>query len=195
TLWPLERAEEILSWYRDFIPNAPEELNGFFAFMTVPPGPPFPEELHLQKVCGVVWCWAGDESKVDDVLAPARELKPVLDGLQPMPLGVLNSAFDELYSAGDQWYWRSDTVSEIPDEAVQAHVEFAEQLPTWKSTMHLYPISGAAERVGSEETAWTKRDGGWVQVIVGVDPDPASAGLIKDWCVSYWETRHPDSAG
>ena len=30
---------------------------------------------------------------------------------------------------------------------------------------------------------------------MGVDPDPASAGLIKDWCVSYWETLHPHSAG
>jgi FAD/FMN-containing dehydrogenase len=195
TLWPLERSDEILSWYRDFIPNAPEELNGFFAFMTVPPGPPFPEELHLKKVCGVVWCWAGDESKVDSVLAPARELQPVLDGLQPMPLAVLNSAFDELYSAGDQWYWRADTVSEIPDDAVQAHVEFAEQLPTWKSTMHLYPISGAAMRAGSDETAWSKRDGGWVQVMVGVDADPASKELITDWCVSYWEALHPYSAG
>src|SRR5438876_1420103 len=33
TLWPLERSDEVLSWYRDFMPNAPEELNGFFAFM------------------------------------------------------------------------------------------------------------------------------------------------------------------
>lgn len=31
-LWPIERSEEILNWYRDFLPQAPEELNGFFAF-------------------------------------------------------------------------------------------------------------------------------------------------------------------
>src|SRR5207244_10328072 len=30
TLWPLDRSAEILSWYRDFIQTAPEELNGFF---------------------------------------------------------------------------------------------------------------------------------------------------------------------
>src|SRR6185369_3293991 len=49
TLFPLERAAEILEWYRDFLPGAPEDLNGFFLFLTVPPAPPFPPELHMQK--------------------------------------------------------------------------------------------------------------------------------------------------
>jgi FAD/FMN-containing dehydrogenase len=195
TLWPLERSAEILSWYREFIPSAPEELNGFFAFLTVPPGPPFPEELHLQKMCGVVWCWAGAPEEADRALAEARELRPVLDGIQPMPLSVLNSAFDALYPHGDQWYWRADVVTEIPDEAVAEHVRFGEALPTWKSTMHLYPIDGAAARVGAGETAWTQRDGGWVQVMVGVDPEPENRDLVTDWCVSYWEALHPYSAG
>jgi hypothetical protein len=153
----------------------------------VPPAPPFPEELHLQKMCGVVWCWAGAPEEADRALAEARELQPVLDGIQPMPLSVLNSAFDALYPHGDQWYWRADVVSDIPDEALAEHVRFGEALPTWKSTMHLYPIDGAAARVGADETAWTQRDGGWVQVMVGVDPEPANRDLVRDWCVSYWE--------
>jgi hypothetical protein len=195
TLWPLERSGEILSWYREFISKAPEELNGFFAFLTVPPGPPFPEELHLQKMCGVVWCWSGEAGEADSALAEARELQPVLDGIQPMPLSVLNSAFDGLYPHGDQWYWRADVVTDIPDEAVAEHVRFGEALPTWKSTMHLYPIDGAAARVGADETAWTARNGGWVQVMVGVDPEPENRDLVTDWCVSYWEALHPYSAG
>src|SRR6266576_5505753 len=81
TLWPLERSAEILSWYREFLPNAPEELNGFFAFLTVPPAPPFPEELHLQKMCGVVWCWAGAPEDADEALAEARAIPGIaLDG-------------------------------------------------------------------------------------------------------------------
>jgi FAD/FMN-containing dehydrogenase len=195
TLFPIERSEEILSWYREFIPNAPEDLNGFFAFLSVPPGPPFPEELHLQKVCGIVWCWSGAPEDADEALAEVRALQPLLDGIQPMPLAVLNSAFDGVYPHGDQWYWRSDVVNEIPDKAVAAHVEFGETLPTWKSTMHLYPIDGAAARMGGAETAWSNRDGGWVQVMVGVDPDPANRDLVREWCVSYWEALHPYSSG
>ena len=43
-LWELEQAPDIMKWYREFIVQAPEEINGFFAFLTVPPGPPFPED-------------------------------------------------------------------------------------------------------------------------------------------------------
>jgi hypothetical protein len=195
TLWPLERSAEILSWYRDFIRNAPEELNGFFAFLTVPPAPPFPDDLQLQKVCGVVWNWAGSPDEADGIFAEVRELQPVLDGIQPMPLAALNGAFDAVYPHGDQWYWRSDVVSEIPDEAVAAHVQFAETMPSWKSTMHLYPIDGAASRVGNTDTPWAYRDARWAQVIVGVDPDPAKADELRSWTVDYWDALHPHSAG
>ncbi len=195
-LWSLDRSAEILRAYREFIPSAPRELNGFFAFLTVPPAPPFPEELHLQKMCGVVWCYSGPASKADAALAPARDWAPVaLDGVQPMPLPMLQGAFDALYPPGDQWYWRADFVTEIPDEAVERHVEFGEKLPTWKSTMHLYPIDGAAHDVGESDTAWAYRKARWAQVMVGVDPDPANAEALRYWAVDYWEALHPYSAG
>jgi FAD/FMN-containing dehydrogenase len=53
-LWPFEQAEEVMKFWRDFILQAPEEINGWFAFITVLPAPPFPEQLHLQKMCAIV---------------------------------------------------------------------------------------------------------------------------------------------
>ena len=53
TFWPAELGGEALSVYREFLPAAPRDLNAFFAFHTVPPAPPFPEEIHLREVCGV----------------------------------------------------------------------------------------------------------------------------------------------
>jgi hypothetical protein len=195
-LWPLERSADVLEAYREFLPSAPRELNGFFAFLTFPPAPPFPEELHLQKMCGVVWCFSGPKDEADAALAPARDWAPVaLDGVQAMPLPMLQGAFDALYPPGDQWYWRADFVAEIPDEAVERNVEFGECLPTWKSTMHLYPIDGAVHDVGESDTAWAYRNAGWAQVMVGVDPDPASAEALKSWTIDYWEALHPYSAG
>jgi FAD/FMN-containing dehydrogenase len=194
-LWPLERAAEVLRWYRDFLPSAPEDLNGFFAFLTVPPAPPFPEELQLQQMCGVVWCWTGAQDGAQQALAEARALAPVLDGVQPMPYPVLNSAFDALYPRGHQWYWRADFVEEIPDEAVQRHVEHGSALPSMQSGMHLYPIDGAAARVGQQDTAFSYRDATWAMVVAGVDPDPAKAATLRDWTVGYWDALHPYSAG
>jgi FAD/FMN-containing dehydrogenase len=194
-LWTLDRGAEVLSWYRDFIPNAPNELNAWFGLMTVPPAPPFPEELQLQKVAGVVFAWAGDPADADEALAPARALQPALDGVQPLPPAALNSAFDPIYPPGEQWYWRSHMVSEISDDALATNMEFGQTLPTWKCTTHLYPISGAAAEVGRDDTAWAARDGGWVQVIVGVDADAANAELVTGWAKSYSEAMQPYAAG
>ena len=84
---------------------------------------------------------------------------------------------------------------DIPDGAVEQHAKFGETLPTGQSTMHLYPIDGAVHDVGATETPWAYRDATWGEVIVGVDPDPANAGMLRDWTVAYWEATHPYSAG
>jgi FAD/FMN-containing dehydrogenase len=193
-IYAMEDAADVLAWYREFILQAPEELGGFFAFLSVPPGPPFPEELHLRKVCAVVWCWTGDGDA--PALKEARSFgTPLLDGIAPMPLPVWQSAFDGVYPPGDQWYWRADFIDSIPDAAIERHLEFGAALPTWKSTMHLYPIDGAPSRVGEDETAWAYRDAKWAQVMVGVDPDPANAELVKQWTIDYWDALHPYSLG
>jgi FAD/FMN-containing dehydrogenase len=197
TFWPVEQGAEVLAAYRDFLPSAPRELNGFFAFASVPPAPPFPDELHLRKVSGVVWCYAGDPADAAEAMAPLLEAtpEPILHGPQEMPLPALQGAFDPVYPAGDQWYWRADFVKEIPDAAVAAHAEFGAAMPTWQSTMHLYPIDGAAHDVGPSDTAWAYRDAQWGSVFAGVDKSPASAAAIRQWTVDYFEALHPYSAG
>ena len=184
-----------MRWYRDFIVDAPEDLNGFFAFLTVPPGPPFPEELHLKKMCGIVWCYTGPEEEADEVFAPVLEVgTPALHGVHGMPYPALQSAFDGLYPPGHQWYWKADFINEISDEAIEQHMRCAET-PTRQSTMHLYPINGAAHRVGPNDTPWSYREATWVMVVAGVDPDPANKEKITAWARDYWEAIHPHSAG
>jgi hypothetical protein len=197
TFWPAELGAEVLSAYREFLPTAPRELNGFFVFTVVPPAPPFPEAIHLQNVCGVVWCYIGDEAGAATAMAPLLEKlpEPLLHGVGAMPHSALQGAFDGLYPPGDQWYWRADFVEKIPDEAIEIHARFGAALPTMKSTMHLYPIDGAVHDVQSGDTAWGYRNATWVSVFAGVDPDLANAELVRRWSIDYFEALHPYSAG
>ncbi|MGH3386696.1 MAG: FAD-binding oxidoreductase, partial [Nocardioidaceae bacterium] len=112
TFWSVEQGAEVLKVYRDFLPNAPRELNGFFAFATVAPDPMFPEELHLRKVCGVVWCYVGSEEDAAEAIAPLLDAlpEPLLHAVGPVPFPMLQGLFDELYPRGHQWYWRADFV-------------------------------------------------------------------------------------
>jgi FAD/FMN-containing dehydrogenase len=195
-LYDLDDTEAVLRWYRDLVPQLPEELSGWFALITIPPAPPFPEALWGRKACAIVWCYTGAHEAADEVLEPIRSFgSPLLVGLQPMPFTALQSAFDGLYPAGLQWYWRADFFTEISDTAIAVHRNYGAALPTGHSTMHLYPIDGAAARVPAEATAFSYREGGWAGVIVGVDPDPANAELISGWAQDYWTDLHPTSAG
>jgi hypothetical protein len=197
TFWPVESGADVLSVYREFLPTAPRELYGFFAFATVPPAPPFPEEIHLRKVSGIVWCYLGSEQAAAEAMAPLLDAlpQPLLHGVAPMPHAALQSAFDGLYPPGDRWYWRADFVKEIPDEAVAIHARYGAELPTMKSTMHMYPIDGAAHDVAPTDTAWSYRDAQWGSVFAGVDPDPRNADVIRQWSIDYFEELHPYSAG
>src|ERR1700719_2208230 len=195
-LYELSDTAEVMRWYRNFIVNAPDDLNGWFAFLTVPPGPPFPENLHLKKMCGIIWCCTAPQAKAEGIFKPIRAFKkPALDFVGPMPQPALQSMFDPIYPPGLQWYWRADFVNELSDEAIAQHVRFAQALPTMHSTMHLYPINGAAARVSKNETAWSYRDANWAQVMVGVDPDPANREKITKWTKDYFDALHPYSAG
>lgn len=196
TFWPLDQAADVLRAYSQFIADAPEDVNGFFAFLVVPPAPMFPEHLHNQKFCGIVWCSTAPPERAEAALKPMRQFgKPAFDHVGPVPFPVLQSLFDGLYPPGLQWYWRADFVKEIPDPAIARHVEHGARIPTMHSTMHLYPINGAAQRAGRNETAFSYRDANFAEVIVGVDPDPAHRDKITNWCKEYFDALHPYSAG
>jgi FAD/FMN-containing dehydrogenase len=194
-LWELDRAAEIMKWYNDFIKKAPEDINGFFAFLTIPPGDPFPKELHLKKMCAIVWCYTGPEVNAAKIFEPIRKLKPTFEFLGTMPHPMLQSMFDPLFVSGMQWYWKADFVNDLSDEAIKLHVKNARLMPTMLSTTHFYPINGAAGKPKNNDTAWNYRGTTWAWVVVGVDPDPANKEKITKWAKDYYADIHPFSAG
>lgn len=196
-LWHIDDTAEVLHWYKNFIlKDASDKINGFFAVLVVPGVDPFPKDQQLKKVCGVVWCHTGTKEKADKEFNKIRKFKtPILDWVGPMPLPALQSMFDPLFPPGLLWYWKADFVNELSDEAVNIHAQFGHTIPTWQSTMHLYPINGKASKVGKKETAWNYRDANWAEVIVGIDRDPANKELIVNWTRNYWDALHPYSAG
>jgi FAD/FMN-containing dehydrogenase len=176
--------------------KAPEELNGFFAFLTVPPAPPFPADLHMKPMCGIVWCHAGTAVQLEKAFQPVRRFRqPAFEFVGEMPHPMLQSMFDGLYPPGLQWYWKADFVTTLSDEAIAAHVDHGSRLPTMHSSMHLYPINGAAHRIGNTDTPFSYREANWAEVIVGVDLDRANKEKIVAWAREYWNATHPFGSG
>ena len=111
----------------------------------------------------------------------ARLDAPAIDFAGPIPWPALQSLFDALYPPGLQWYWKADFFNDLSDKAIDLHVKYGAQLPTMHSTMHIYPINGAAHRAGKNDTAFSFRDANFAEVIVGVDPDPANNERMIQW--------------
>jgi len=194
TLWPIEKTNEIMKWYHEFLSNAPDELNGFFATLVIP-GPPFPAHLHNKQFCGIIWCYSGDLDKAKEIFKPIMAMNPLFEHVGVMPYPAMQQLFDGLFPPGLQWYWRADFFNELNADISGKHLEFGSKIPTPLSQMHLYPVSGAAGRVKKDATPWAYRDAKYAGVIVGVDPDPSNATKITKWCKDYWEALHPFSSG
>jgi FAD/FMN-containing dehydrogenase len=195
--WDLEHGGELMRRYREILPTLPERCSPFLGLKSVPSTAPFPTELWGRRIAALVLCHDGPAEDAAECLAPLRDElpPPLLDGCTTMPFPALQSMFDPLLPAGLQWYWKGDFVRDLPDEAVDAHLEHAAQSPTEASLMHLYPVDGAPGRVAPDATAFHHRDATWSMVIAGISAEPAQAGAITSWARAYWEAVHPHTLG
>jgi FAD/FMN-containing dehydrogenase len=194
--WSLEKAGEAMCMWWEIINSGQEDLSGFFDYHVIPPAPPFPEQHHLEDMCGVVWCYTGPLERAEEVFKPIRSFgPPAIDMVGALPYPVLQTMFDALFVPGNQWYWKADFVRDLPDEAVDLNVHFGSRVPNFLSGTHLYPINGAAHRVGQADTAFSYREATYCQVMVGVTPDPAENERVSGWAKEYWNALHPHSAG
>ena len=192
--WRIEDAEQVLRFYRDFMRSRPpRELSPFLGLQKVPASAPFPEELWGVPTCSLVTCYAGAAEEGERAMRPIREglPPPLLDWMSEMPYPTLQTLFDGLMPKGLQWYWRGDFVHDLPDAAIDIHIDYAKRVPGELSTMHLYPIDGAVHDLPADATAWRCRDATWSMVIAGIDRDPGNAKALKDWSRSYWAAVHP----
>jgi FAD/FMN-containing dehydrogenase len=190
----LADAPAVLTFFREFIREAPREYGGFPAFQIAPPLPFVPENRVGEPFVAVVSCYTGAPEEGERIVAGLREVAaPVAEHVGPMPYPALNSAFDPLVPPGLQHYWKAAFVTELTDEAIAAHVEHGPRVPVVNSTMHIYPINGAAHDVAPDATAFGHRDANFATVIAGMWPDPAENEANTRWVRDYYAAIAPHS--
>lgn len=190
-LWPLGIAADAMRFYNDYMANAPEDISAFFAFLMVPPGPPFPEHLHNKTVCGVVCCYAGPLEQAEEVVRPLRDFgPPVFAHLGPMPYPSIQTAFDALLPFGLNHYWKADFVKDLSEPIIASHIRYGPEVPTVSSAVHIYPVDGAVRRVAKGDTAYNYRDAHFVHFIAAVSADASVMPKYTEWVRDYWTELH-----
>jgi FAD/FMN-containing dehydrogenase len=190
----LSEVENVLRFYREYIADAPEQLGAFPAFQIAPPLPFIPEDRHGDTFIAMVACWAGPLEEGEKALKPFHDIAPVVaEHVGPMPHPALNSAFDGLVPPGLQHYWKANFVEELTDEAIAAHGVHGPDVPAVNSTVHIYPINGAAHRLAPDATAFAYRNANFATVIAGMWPEPSQNEANIAWVRNYYDATAPHS--
>ncbi len=191
--WGIEDARAVMQAFRDFQSTAPHAFGGFVGLKTVPAVEPFPAEHHGKRACAIIACYDGDAQSGAAAMEPLMDQlpEPLFDWRGEMPFPALQAMFDPFFPSGLQWYWKGAYVNELPDAAIDVHIDQIKAAPSDLSLMHLYPVDGAAAAVDADATAWSARGARWSMVIAGIDPDPANANKLAAWARAYWEAVSP----
>ncbi|GAA3867613.1 FAD-binding oxidoreductase [Leifsonia kafniensis] len=190
-IFSAEHAVAVGEFYRDLIASAPEELGVFLGFHQGPPVPFLPEEWHGKPVCVIVGAWTGDPAEGPARWQPILDAAPVLGSfVGTLPYPALNTLFDPMLPKGLQAYWKADFLAELSDDALNVAADFGSRVPSLESANHYYPINGAVQRVGADETAFAYRNVSFAPVIAGMWPDPADNPANIAWVKEYWTALH-----
>ncbi|MFP4626507.1 MAG: FAD-binding oxidoreductase [Natronomonas sp.] len=191
-IYPVEAAADVLSFYRDFMTEAPDGVQCYAAFVQVPPLPEFPEPIHGQMVFILIPFYAGDIEQGTEILQPLRDVgDPIADTVRPQPYTVFQSGSDEIYQEGHRNYWKSHYLGGLSDEAIDTMVEYATPIPTPFTTVFLEWMGGAIGRVDADATAFPHRDATLSFTVAPKWSDPELDDDLIEWAREFHEGMTP----
>jgi FAD/FMN-containing dehydrogenase len=186
-LYPLARARDVLRVYRDVTRSAPDALTVFAAMMHSPDGLP---------VIALVICYNGSPEAGERAIKGFREFeKPIVDALGPMPYTALQTMLDAGFPSGLQVHWRSEFVTSIPDDLIEAAVSAFEEVPSPLSAILIEQLGGAVSRVPRAGTAFDQRDSDYNLVIISRWANPAEADANVTWARKTSNAATPFTTG
>ncbi len=151
-------SRKILEFYREFMKDAPDELQCYAFFLNVPPVEPFPDEFHGKTTCALVACYSGDPEKGKAILQPLEELgDPIFKFQQNVKYTDIQKSFDAGTPKGLRWYTKAHYLPKINNSVISTILDFTDSLPGAYTLVYLEPISGAMTRKPSTATAFPHR--------------------------------------
>jgi hypothetical protein len=179
----------VLKFYRDFVLSGlPDELTVYAAALSTPDGHP---------VVGLIPAWCGDDlARGERLLDPIRKFgSPIVDLVNRMPYPAMQRMLDGAASFGHRSYWKSRFLRELPDQAIDTFVQFAESRTSPRSLAILERLHGAVSRVAPDATAFPTRIDSFDLVLIGAWTEPKEDARHIDWTRRFHAAVEPWSAG
>jgi len=193
--FPRAQAPELLRTWSDYIQAAPDELNGAFAFITAPPEEFVPEEVRMQPVCGVIVLYAGPVEEGEPVVKGLKEAlgPPALDLVMPLPYLGVQQLLDAGNPPGRPQYWKSDTLTEMSDGAIETLVEHANRVKSPFTVVVIEAKGGAIPRVPEDSMALVGRSAPFAFYGISQWEDPGESDEHIAWAREFGAAMEPYS--
>jgi len=193
---PGDAAGDLLRFYRDWAPTAPDAITTAISLASAPPLPVIPEEWHGKKVAIVIAVCAGP---VADGEALVRELRtvaePVADLIHPMPYQFIQGLLDPLWPKGINAYFKATNLAGLSDETIDSLVALHQNTPGPQAEIHVHQMGGAVARVGQGDTAFPERLMPYVLNAVTGTPEEALLGAHTEWARTVIASTKADQTG
>ncbi len=189
-----DRGEEILRFMREYMVDAPDDLGAAVAFVSAPPEPFVPPEMHFKPIVGMVICWTGSLEEGERVLAPIREAaQPLMDMVQQLPYTALQSMLDAGGPKGTRAYMKAEFIEDLTDEAIAKLARHGGARPGPMAQVLVEPMGGAIGRMADDATALGRRDVPWCYhaLSLWMDPDPAAEEAHVAWARGLADDLRP----
>ena len=164
--YPAEDSRKVLSTFREFMSEAPEELSALVLSGHVPSLPMIPPEAQGQDAIGLMGCYAGSMDEGEKVVAPLRDLaEPLVDLSGPMPFLALHELGSAMFPEGRNYCWRSAFVEELTDDLQEAVIAHGERAPSELCSVSVWPLDGRVQEVDTDSTAFPWRDSNYMLTV------------------------------
>ncbi|HUH06381.1 MAG TPA: FAD-binding oxidoreductase [Egibacteraceae bacterium] len=181
--WSADRADEVLTVFRDLTQTAPRELTLACTMRFAPPAPFIPAEWHGKPIIGVIACHTGDPVSAARDLAPLRDLgQPIADMIVEKDYAEQQSLLDATQPKGLHYYWRSEFLPGLSDGLLADFSRQAAAITSPISQMILFHLAGALSERTEDDGAVGNRDAGFMAAAVGAWPaDDRNSEAHLEW--------------
>ena len=191
-------AHKIITGWRDYVQNAPDEFTSQAAFWSIPCHDNFPVELHGQEVVIVSGVYCGEQAAGLEYIQPLRELaEPVLDISGPIPYDGIQQAFDPYFNGKQERYnfWKSLYMDELTDQEVEQIIIRGQSRPNPWSIVPIRQMGGFAARVNGAESALGARDANFMLSIDTSWTDAKDSEMAINWTRDFWNEMSVSTKG
>lgn len=196
-VYRVESTPAVIEALRQFVAEAPDQLNVSLTWWSIPHVDTFPQELHGRPVVIVGAVYVGDTDVGHEVLRPLREIeKPLLDMSGTVPYLGLQKMFDPFFPAHEfQHYWKSMYLEPLKEEAVRTISDHVRSRPSSMSMVGLWALGGALDRVDATAIAAGGRGAPFLLEILANWREASEAEANIAWARDLFEAMRPYGTG